>query len=180
MSASLQKLQELRDQIGHVLGTTKKEFLPAAGVPLGVPRGSLVEIAGSQKTEWLIQFLRTHSTLLVCWLERDQTVLPTAIHQRGVDLSRITFCSVADPFPALRRVIQAQLHEIIIAPSVFDEDRVLKGLQLSVEKANCVLFLVTKETKPAWPISVQLSVASSESDSGFSVQVIKHKLAGIS
>lgn len=180
LGASPQKIQELRELIGQLGGGGKREFLPAAGIPLGIPRGALVELAGAQKTEWLVAFLRANDSLLAAWIEREQTVLPPAIQQRGVELSRITFVTVADPFAALRRIIQAQLHEVIIAPSVFEEDRVLKGLQLLVEKANCVLFLVAKELRPAWPISVQLQVPKGDSRAGHEVRVVKHKLAGIS
>jgi hypothetical protein len=87
---------------------------------------------------------------------------------------------VAEPYSALRRAIQSQLFEVVISPSVFEEDRLLKGLQLLTEKSNCVLFLVAKQLKPAWPIAVQLDVGARYLDGVLTPEIVKHKFAGIS
>lgn len=180
MSTSPRKLEILQEMIGQITGAAKKEFFPAQGIPLGIPKGSIVEVCGPLKTEWMLQFLRENESLQIFWLERDPSVLPTAIQQRGVALDRITFCQVAEPYSALRRAIQSQLFEVIISPSVFEEDRLLKGLQLLTEKSNCVLFLVAKQLKPAWPISVQLEANARYLDGVLTPEIVKHKLAGIS
>jgi hypothetical protein len=172
---SAEKIQELRAKLGEFLGTAEREFFRAPGIPLGIPRGAIVEITGERKTEWLIQWLRENPLLHALWLEQEQTLFPPALQQRGVALERITFGAVEDLYPALRRAIQSQVFEALIAPSVFTELRVLKGLQLLSEKANATLFLTAKKLRSAWPISVQLEIGPD-----LEALVVKHKQAGIS
>ncbi len=180
MSASLQKIQELKAKIGEFLGTNEREFFRSPGIPLGIPRGAIVEIAGDQKTEWLIQLLRENPALQAIWIEREQTVFPPALQQREVALERVTFSALDELYLAVRRVIQSQVFEVVIAPSVFAELRVLKALQLLAEKANATLFLTAKNLQPAWPISMQLEINKSQETGGMEVQIVKHKQAGIS
>ena len=180
MSASPEKIQKLRLLIGEMSGLQPKEFFRADDLPLGIPRGALVEVSGNLKTEWLIRFLRQNEKLQAFWMEKEQTILPTAIQQRGVGLDRVVFGEVSDLYPALRRVVQSQLFEVVIVPSAFEELRVLKALQLLAEKANTTVFLVAKKPQPAWPISVQLEVNASPAGDGLQVSVLKHKPAGVS
>ena len=177
MSAQLEKIRTLRTLIGEVTGHAQKEFFRADGVPGGIPRGGLVEICGSRKTEWVIQFLRANESLQAFWLEKEQSVLPTAIQQRGVSLERLTFGVVEELYPAVRRVIQSQLFETVVVPSVFEELRVLKALQLLAEKANTTVFLLAKKPRAAFPISVQLEVKGK--GASLDIAVLKHKAAGL-
>ena len=179
MSASLQLIQELREKIGQAHDLGKKEFFRSSLLPLGIPRGSLVEVCGAQRTEWLVAFLLENPTLHCFWFEREQTVFPTGLHQRGVDLAKVTFGIVPEPFRAMREVLRKQLHEVVIAPHLFTEERVLRSLQLAAKDANAAVFLTDKTPKPAWALSVQLEAFHDESGT-LAVNVTKHRLAGIS
>jgi hypothetical protein len=177
MSAQLEKIKNLRMLMSEITGPVQKEFFRADGVPGGIPRGALVELCGSRKTEWVIQFLCANESVQAFWLEKEQSILPTAIQQRGVNLERLTFGVVEELYPAVRRVIQSQLFEAVVVPSVFDELRVLKALQLLAEKANTTVFLLAKKPQAAFPISVQLDVKGKGSN--LDIAVLKHKAAGL-
>src|SRR5689334_20263017 len=84
------KLSDLREKLGQLKGTlAPKEFLPCDTVPTGVPRGVICEITGSARTEWILRLLKQHPDLITFWAEEKLSILPTAIHQRGIDLNRI-------------------------------------------------------------------------------------------
>lgn len=180
MSASPEKIQKLKLLIGEMGGLAPKEFFRADDVPMGIPRGALVEVSGPLKTEWVIRFLRNNEKVQTFWMEKEQTILPTAIQQRGVGLDRVVFAEVDDLYPALRRVVQSQLFEIVVVPSAFEELRVLKALQLLAEKAHTTVFLLAKKFQPAWPISVQFEVSGAPKAASLDVNIFKHKPAGIS
>lgn len=180
MSASAERIEKLKLLITEMGGIQPKEFFRAEDLPLGVPRGALVEVCGPLKTEWVIRFLRNNEKVQTFWMEKEQTILPTAIQQRGVGLERVVFAEVADLYPALRRVVQSQLFEIVVVPSAFEELRVLKALQLLAEKAHTTVFLLGKKFQPAWPISVQFEVGGSPRDAALAVKLFKHKPAGVS
>jgi hypothetical protein len=137
----------------------KKEFYISSTLSVGIPRGSLVELTGNAKAEWLASFLKENKNLRVFWCEEEQTIFPTAISQRGINLNRIVFGILKDSlFSSLRKIIQSQVFEVVISPSSFTETKLLKALQLFSEKANTTLFLLAKKHQSAWPISVQLEI----------------------
>jgi hypothetical protein len=170
-----QRIRELKLLIGGLESPTLRESYPCQNLPCGVPKGAIVELLGPAKTEWLLQFLRENESLRIFWAEREQSVLPTAIHQRGVDLQRITFGILGkDPTIALRRIIQSQLYPVVIAPNQFEELRVFKAFQLLTEKSNSVLFLMGQRAPSnAWPISLQMEIH--RQGESFQIEVLRQK-----
>ena len=98
------------------------------------------------------------------------------LHQRGVDLNSIFFATLGDDIlSALRKVIQSQLYEVVLAPTAFHEIKILKALQLFTEKSNCTLFLLGDKTpSQAWPISMQLEIHKKD-QTRFHVEVLKKR-----
>lgn len=174
--ATSERISKLKLLLGELETPTPKEFLKAPQLPMGLPRGCLVELLGPLKTEWLIQFLKDQPEFRIFWAERDPQILPTALHQRGLDLSQVTFAHLADDlFLPLRRILQSQLYQVVIAPQRFEEIRVLKTLQLLTEKSNSLLFFMGQHSpSKAWPISVQLEIHR-DSEQLFKVEVLRHK-----
>src|SRR3954469_21692769 len=98
-------LIEIREKL-HTLGCglEQRDFLNSQTVPGGVPRGVICEITGTARTEWVITLLNENPELMTFWVEEKLSILPTAIHQRGVDLSRILLAEAEDKlFQALRK-----------------------------------------------------------------------------
>jgi len=174
--ATSERVSKLKLLLGELETPTQKEFLKAPQLPRGLPKGCVVELLGPLKTEWLIQFLKDQPEFRIFWAERDPQILPTALSQRGLDLTRVTFGHLGeDLFLPLRRVLQSQLYQAVIAPQRFDEVRVLKTFQLLTEKSNSVLFLMGQHSPSrAWPISVQLEIQKDPAQV-FKVEVLKHK-----
>lgn len=174
--ASSERVQKLKLLIGGMEEPGDREFLQAPLLAGGVPKGVIVELLGPLRTEWLIQFLKLHAELRIFWAERQQHILPTALQQRGVDLSRITFGTLGEDLVIpLRRVIQSQLYPLVIAPNCFTEIRVFKAFQLFTEKTNSILFLMGDKTPSnAWPISLQLEIRKGK-DTPFHLEILKQK-----
>lgn len=174
--STTEKLQKLKLILNLQELRTQRESWTAPGLPDGIPRGALVELLGPSRTEWFLQFLKMHPELRTFWAERDQQILPTAIHQRGVDLRRITFGILGtDSVPSLRKVIQSQTYEVILAPNKFTEIKIFQAFQLFTEKANNTFFLLGQE-KPstAWPIALQLEIHQSD-DESFQIEILKQR-----
>jgi len=175
---SVQHIEVLKLLLGNADSLElKREFMPAPGLASGVPKGVIVELLGAARTEWFLEVLKINADFRVFWCEREQRILPTAIQQRGVDLERITFGLLADDlYQPLRRVVQSQLYQVILAPNEFSELRIFKAFQLLTEKTNATLFLLGgKKPSAAWPISLQLDIKRSKNEAAFEVGVIKQK-----
>ena len=157
--SSAEKIKHLKLIIGAVDVSVERDAWAAPTLPDGVPKGAVVEIYGPKKYEWLILFLKQHPEIKIFWAENTQQVLPTALVQRGLDLKQITFGILGNnSFVSLRKIIQSQVYEVVIAPNNFTELRVFRAFQLITEKSNNTLFLTAKKPSIAWPISLQLDI----------------------
>jgi hypothetical protein len=177
--AGSEKLRALKMLVGAMQSPILRECYKCDTVPDGVPKGAIIELLGPQKTAWLLEFLKQNDSGKIFWAERDQSVLPTAIHQRGVDLRRITFGLLGEqPTISLRRVIQSQLYPFVIAPNSFSEIRVFKAFQLLTEKSRVSLFLIGgKQACSAWPIAMQLEIRRSQHE--LKVSVLRNKRGAV-
>jgi hypothetical protein len=173
-----EKLGNLRLILGHqLISSCEKQYLSAPQLGGGiVAQGSVVELLGGYKIEWLSQFLAQHPDLKVFWAERSSSILPTALHQRGVNLSQITFAILGQDFvQPLRRAMQSQVFSVVIAPQLFSEIKILQAFQLFAEKSNCVLFLLGQEqASSAWPISLQLQIEKGQQQV-FEIEVLRRR-----
>ncbi len=174
--ATSERVHKLKLLIGGLEEPAGREYLSAPALSCGIPRGSIIELLGPYRTEWLAQFLKLHPEFRTFWAEREQHILPTALYQRGLDLTKITFGTLGeDLILPLRRVLQSQLYQIVIAPQKFTEIRILKAFQLFTEKSNSVLFLMgDKAPSQAWPISMQLEIKKSP-NSQFQIDILRQK-----
>jgi hypothetical protein len=180
---SAERIKHLKLVIGAVDVTIPREAWPASGLNEGVPKGAVVEILGPQKFEWLISFLKQNPELKIFWAEKTQSVLPTALSQRGIDLSRVSFGVLGeDCFVSLRKIIQSQVYEVILAPNLFKDLKMFRAFQLLTEKANNTLFLAGNKTpSTAWPIALQLEIMRAKPDitkdkeKKFHIEVLKQK-----
>jgi hypothetical protein len=182
------QLAEIREKLAQWNGIQKREFLDCDTVPRGVPRGVICEITGSARTEWIISLLKQNPQLQTFWIEEQLTILPTAIQQRGVDLSKILIAEAGDRlFQALRKAIRSKLFDCVVLPGAIDEVKMLKALQLFARESNATVFFLSKIPMQAWAIPFQLSAnwnwsvaedSNSFRDTGspqYSVEVLKSK-----
>ncbi len=174
--AASERVKKLKLLIGGLEESTPRDFLSAPILSSGIPRGTIIELVGPCKTEWLIQFLKTQPHFRIFWAEQDQKILPTALHQRGLNLAQITFAKLGDDLVLpIRRVLQSQLYQVVIAPSHFTEIRILKAFQMFTEKSNALLFLMAeKEVSKAWPISMQLNIQK-DPENQFKIEILRQK-----
>lgn len=174
--ATAEQIQHLKRLIGAVDISEQRESWVAPDLENGIPKGSVIELLGPQKYEWMIQFLKHHPQIKTFWAEREQQVLPTALHQRGLDLRQITFGLFPDAaFVPLRRIIQSQVYEVIISAQQFKELKMLRAFQLLTEKANNVLFLVSQhEASVAWPLTLQLHIEKDKNEN-FKIDILRQK-----
>lgn len=179
-SVSSPSLHDLREKIGAIQGHLKRGTLSHSAFAAGIPQGALVELVGHQKLEWLCLFFKENPELKVFWAEPQFTLLPTALQQRGVNLDHFLFAETGDQlFKPVRLALRAQVFECIVVPSLFEEEKTLKALQLLSEKANSTVFLLGQEPQSSWPISVQLKISRGPSvENPFSVEVLKYKTRG--
>lgn len=176
MGANAEKIPILKDLIAQQERQVSRDRFPASTISCGVLRGALTEISGTAKLEWVIQFLKENPTLKVFWLERDFSLFPPALYQRGLDPSRFIFAECKDEvFITLRKALRCQVFECIITPSVFKEEKILKALQLLAERANASVFLLSEELQSSWPISMQFEVHRSIYPNELEIRLHKNK-----
>lgn len=172
---SKQTLDEIREKLKPLV-PTEREFLICDSVPIGVPRGVICEVIGSARTEWILNLLKQNSNLNTFWVEDQLTILPTAIHQRGINLSRVLMAEAGDKlFQTLRKGIRSKLFDCVVLPGEIEELKTLKALQLFARESNASVFFLSKNAKQAWAIPFQIDVNWNQNGRDYTVEVLKSK-----
>jgi hypothetical protein len=130
----------------------------------GIPRGGLVEICGHGKTEAVAKLLAEHAHMPVAWIEKDFSLLPSALIQRGVLLDKIFFVEGKSECAwAATLVLRSQIFPFLVYHAPFGEEKELRRFQLLAERFRSTMLLLTEE-KPtlAWPISLSLEMEKSQ------------------
>jgi hypothetical protein len=177
-------ITSLRELIGTTSGYRNRSSLSFSLLEGGIPKGALTEISGPGKTEFLVRFLSEHPSQKVAWIEDQISIYPYAIFQRKAQLQRILFAEAGtNSLWALMQVLRSQVFGIIVFSSttttrlsksgvgggigqescrtLFDE-RTLRAMQLSAEKAQASVVFLRDEPGDSWPISLQLRVGHGE------------------
>lgn len=173
-------LIEIREKLSQLKGIEKREFLICDGVPGGVPRGVICEITGSARTEWILSLLNHNPKLNTFWVEDQLTILPTAIQQRGVELSHVLLAEAGDKlFQTLRKALRSQLFDCVVLPGAIHEVKMLKALQLFARESNSAVIFLSKNAKQAWAIPFQVSVnwLPRGGDIPYTVEILKSKFS---
>ena len=175
--ANAEALLRLREQIGET-GNIDKETWAAPHLACGVAKGIVVELSGNGRIEWLLEFFKLHPDTFIFWCEREQSVNPTAIYQRGIDLKRILFANVADDLQKiLHRTLEGGQYPFIIAPNRAPDVRSMQRLHLLAGKVKSTVFLLAeKDFSQAWPISLQAEI--NFDGTSFKVDVHRQKYGG--
>lgn len=170
-------LRELRERT-QAISEPYKEFWRAPGLPCGVPKGVIVELLGNAKTEWLVEIFKIYPEPYIFWCQEEERINPTALHQRGVELSRIKFVNFGENLQQpLRLALESQFYPFLVAPNKFQDIKIFQRFHLLAEKSkSTVFFLTEKKFSLAWPISLQLEINSS--DSGYQIEVHRQKYGG--
>ncbi len=156
-------LRELRERT-QAISQSSKEFWQSPHLPCGVPKGVIVELLGNARTEWLIELFKLHPEAYIFWCEENPRINPTALHQRGLELSRIKFINLTKNFQQpLRLALESQFYPFVVAPNKFSDTKIFQRLHLLAEKTKSTLFLLAeKKFTSAWPISLQLDINFSD------------------
>jgi hypothetical protein len=174
-------LSEIKEQLkgtvtrsGELLGSSS---LLSAGLG-GIPKGILCEITGSARTEWVLSFLAENDGLKIFWCEERLSILPTAIHQRGVNLKNILIAEAGTKlFQTTRKALRSKLFDCLVLPGAIHEVKMLKALQLFARESNaCVLFL-SNAPQAAWAIPLQLRINWSVDSKKYAVEILKSKVS---
>ncbi len=171
-------LIEIREKLSQLKGIEKREFLICDTVTSGVPRGVICEVIGSARTEWTLSLLKQNPNINTFWVEDQLTILPTAIHQRGVALSHVLIAEAGDKlFQALRKALRSKLFDCIVLPGAITEVKMLKALQLFARESNAAVFFLSKIPKHTWAIPFQIKVNWNDHASAYTVEILKTKFS---
>lgn len=140
--------------------STPRHSFPWTKLPEGMPRGALVEIAGSGKTELTASFLAENPEIPAAWIEANFSVFPMALRQRNILLEKLFFVEGKKECAwAASTILRSQLFPLLIYHAPLGEDRELRRFQLLSEKASSTMILLCeKKASLAWPISLSLEI----------------------
>lgn len=181
MSLALVKpsLQELRQLIGAV-EHVERERSSFALFQKGFPKGSIIEVCGPGKTELVALFLKEHPEFKVAWIEREITINPYALFQKGLKTENVLFIEAKEQLEwCLNQALQSACFQAIVTnaltSSSFDE-KDLRRYQLLAERSQAHFFLLSENLHQSWVPNLQLKVKKKKL--GFNIETIKKRGMG--
>ena len=151
-------LAQLRELIGAVQ-TQARERHHFSIYPEGLPQGSLIEIAGSGKTEFVALFLKEQPELKTAWVEDSISINPYALRQKGVRLKNILFIEAGREISwCLNQALQSGCFQVVVAESRSFREKDLRRYQLLSEKSNGHFFLLSETLGKSWAPHLQFQV----------------------
>lgn len=180
MSLALVKpsLQELRQLIGAV-EHVERERSSFALFQEGFPKGAIIEVSGSGKTELVALFLKEHPDFKVAWIEKEITINPYALFQKGLKTENVLFIEAKEQLEwCLNQALQSGCFQAIVTTteaatnSSFDE-KDLRRYQLLSERSQAHFFLLSENLHQSWVPNLQLKVKKKKL--GFNIETIKKR-----
>lgn len=178
-------LAELREKVGEISKLDPPEGWQLPGLEGQVKRGSLLELLGNDRQEWLLSLFLAYPETRLAWVSPHLEIFPTALAQRGVKLSRCLFLETKRELGwSLLQVLRSGLFAFVICPSDVIPARntsvFLRRLQLVAERSHTTLFFLSEQATPAFGLSYRIEVnllpASHEGQAAVrEIRVLKQK-----
>jgi len=136
-----------------------KEYLPCSEVSSGIPLGSITEVTGTGKTEFLTHLLRENTDHRALWVEEYFSVFPPALFQRGVSPEQILFVTAKKEMEwVILNALRSQAFSMVIFDREECDSIFLRRVQLATEKAQAATIWVSSQPQNFWTSSLQLQV----------------------
>lgn len=133
--------------------------------PDGFSVGSLVELTGTSKTEFVSLFLKENPQLKTAWVEDSITINPYALKQRGVNLDSLFFIEGGkETLWCLNQVLSSGCFQVIVCENARFTEKDLRRFQLLSEKTQNHFFLLSHESSSSWVPHVQLKISKPNND----------------
>jgi len=168
-------LQELRQLIGAV-EHLERERNSFSLFPEGFPKGCIIELSGPGKTELIALFLKEHPEFKVAWIEREMTINPYALFQRGLKTENVIFIEAGNELAwCLNQALQSGCFQALVTDSISDE-KDLRRYQLLAERSQAHFFLLSEKLHQSWVPNLQLKIKKNKF--GFDIETVKKRGMG--
>lgn len=166
-------IAELRELIGAVK-YQDKESSSFSLYPEGFRPGTLIEITGQGKTEFVSEFLKEKSEFKTVWIESEFTINPYAFFQKGVKLENVLFVEAKKEMTwCMAQCLQSDCFKILVTHGQNFQERELRRFQLLCEKAKTHLFILSQTPHKSWVPYLQLEV--NKKSSSFEVKTLRKR-----
>ena len=122
-------------------------------------RGTIAEFSGVGKTELAVQLLSENPHLSAAWIEESFSLYPLAFLQRKVSLDKLLFVEGDNQcFWSALQILRSGLFQLVIITSSSYNEKTLRTLQLTAEKAQASVILLSTAPSSFWPISLKIQI----------------------
>jgi hypothetical protein len=145
----------------------ERERIKFSLYPAGFLTGSVVELAGVSKTEFLSLFLCEHADFKVAWLEDNITINPYALFQKGVRLENLLFVEAKKEMSwCLTQILQSGCFQAVVVSNQRFIEKDLRRYQLLSERGNLNFFILSEKFHQSWVPNLQLEIFKEENNLG--------------
>lgn len=147
---------------------------PLLEVEAGLPQGAITQICGFGKSEAALQIIKDNSEFKAAWIESNQELNPLTLSEENIDMAHFICKETGEHMIGLcQRLIKSNLYPLIILKSAPLDDFLLRKLQLTVEKSQTALVILTEDFSSSWPISLMLKAQRHQNTESISIEVLR-------
>jgi hypothetical protein len=111
-----------------------------------IPQGSVVEVFGNARFEFMIKFFCEQRDLTVAWVESQWTLFPPAVAQRNVDVTRWLLVEAGEKaLWAVEELLTSHFFTAILVPDLQLTLPLWRRLQLECQRSGTTLFILSEE-----------------------------------
>ncbi len=137
--------QEIFRELKEKFQAPTKESWRFEDQNLLIPQGSVIEVFGNARFEWLVKFFCEQSDLAVAWVEPEVTLFPPAVAQRGVDVTRWLLLEAGErALWAVEELLFSHFFSVVVAPDLRLTLPVWRRLHLECQRSGTSLLLVSE------------------------------------
>jgi hypothetical protein len=164
-------------QLREMIGASENQVREKSSFslyPNGFSEGSIVEITGYGKTQWLASFLKEHPEDKVAWVESEMSINPYALFQQEVQLKNILFIEAKDQMMwCLTQALESGCFKIFVTGDHQFSENEMRRCQLLAERHRAHFFILAQEFHQTWVPILKLQVL--KLDHGFKVFTLKKR-----
>lgn len=111
-----------------------------------IPQASVVEVVGHARMEFVVNFCTEQADLTVACVEREWTLFPPAVAQRGVDITRWLMVEAGEKdLWVIEELLASDFFSVIVAPDLKLNLPLWRRLHLECQRSGTTLFILSEE-----------------------------------
>lgn len=133
---------------------------------LELPKASLIEVAGSGKTQFIVDLIKEQPQFQVFWWECPFQLYPPELYAQGLCLEHILFSDTQENgIWALQTALKSTYFDLVVAHQEQFSLKELRRFQLAIKNSKALFCWLSPQLHYDWPVRKHIQVEKKDGQS---------------